>query len=310
VPAVDVRGLKRREWRGAGAAALVVHAAMLGGIILLGSLGIGQFVEKPRPEVVEAWVDPPDSVTADAPDPGDSGSPEDGPANAGAEGGGGGNQFERPVTQGQPPPSAVKPPLPPTVVPPIPNPSLPVHQAVEGPNISIPTPNVPGIPTGIPAPDAPSLGDGGGTGVGPGSGTGAGPDTGPGVGGGPGGPGGGPRGGTGPSRRPGGDGPGTGLGDNPGPASYTPDHGPKLIKKARPTITKAMLEHGTFGTVQIRVTVGADGRILAAEPISTLANGGTQAALEALRRCTFEPAVRNQRYVTESTVVRFEVRPN
>jgi outer membrane biosynthesis protein TonB len=310
VPAVDLRGLGRREWRGAGLAALVVHAVMLGGIVLLGSLGIGQFVEKPRQEVVDAWVTPPESTPPDAPQPANGGSPEDGPANAGAEGGGGGNQMDQPVTQGQPPPSAVKPALPPTVVPPIPNPSLPVQTAVEGPNIDIPAPDVPGIPTGLPAPDAPSMGNGGGTGVGPGSGTGAGPGTGPGVGSGPGGPGGGPGGGTGPAARPGGDGPGTGLGANSGPPSNTPDHGPRLIKKAKPTITKAMLEHGTFGTVQIRVTVGADGRILSAEPISTLANGGTQAALEALRRCTFEPAVRNQRYVTESTVVRFEVRPN
>ena len=308
MPAVDLRGLRRREWRGAGAAALVVHAVMLGGIIVIGKLALATFVPVERAEIIKVGPSETTPPPPDAPDPGDGGGKtSEGPPNEGAAGGGS-NTDPAPVTRGEPPRSTPTPPIPiPAALKPIPNPALPVDPAIQGPKIDIPTPTAIGQPDAPPAPDDPSAGNRGGTGVGDGSGPGGGSGDGPGRDGNPGDRGGGGRpGGVGDRNGP--DGPGTNPFGQPG--AGVPDHGPRLIKRVKPTITKAMLENGTFGTVQIRVTVGADGRILSADPISSLGNGGTQAALDALYRCKFEPAVRNQRYVTESTVVRFEVRPN
>jgi hypothetical protein len=308
VPAFDPRGFKGREWRSAGAAALVVHALLIAAIVVVGKYALATFVDTRSPEHVRAWVT--DKIDEpDTPKPSNGGSPADDAPSTGSDGGGGGNTDPKPVTGGQPPPMMARPPLPPIVTPPVQHPALVVPTAVQGPDLTIPVPPNVGAVGVPPAPDDPSLGPNGGTGAGPGTGPGYGPGTGPGTGDGPGGPGG--RNGTGPTTRPGGTGPGTGVGDNPlVPALNTPDRGVRLVRKARPVLTKAMIENNTFGTVTFRVTIGADGRILSAEPVNTLGNGGTQAALDALYRCKFDPAIRNQRYVAESTVVRFDVRPN
>jgi hypothetical protein len=77
--------------------------------------------------------------------------------------------------------------------------------------------------------------------------------------------------------------------------------------QARPTV--AMLENQTFGTVQLWVVVGPDGKIVSAVPQQSLPNGGTEAALQALYRCKFRPALKAGVPVTsERLLVRFEFR--
>ena len=70
-----------------------------------------------------------------------------------------------------------------------------------------------------------------------------------------------------------------------------------------------MYEAQTFGTITLRVTVGPNGEIVNATPIQALGNGGTEAALAALRQCAFYPAVRNGRYVTDRIVVTMTFKP-
>ena len=83
----------------------------------------------------------------------------------------------------------------------------------------------------------------------------------------------------------------------------------RLVRKSPPRIPKKMAEKGSFGTVKLRVTVGSDGSVLSVEPVNTLADGGTQAAIDSIYRCKFEPAIRNGVAVTETIIVTQNIKP-
>ncbi len=293
IPGIERDPNRRRNWRPGALLTLSVHAILIFAIVVMGKFAIGK-LGPDGPDVV-AWLPP----ARDVPKIETKSEGEAGPGDpsAGSSDGRGGNTDPRPATNGNPPPPAPVAPIPAPITPPVASPSLTIPQTVEGPAIDVPTPSVVGIPGGPPS-DDPSLGTNGGAGVGNAGGNQAGNSTRPGR------PGGGSDGAD-PATRPGAAGPGTGLGEGPTPG--TPDRGIRLVGKVKPTITPAMIEAGTFGTVQFRVTIAANGTIVAAEPIVRLANGGTQAALVALYKCHFLPAIKNGKYVTDTTVVRFDI---
>lgn len=309
VPAFDVRNLKKREWRSAALLAVVAHAFAIAGIIVIGKLALATFVDKPQTIIHLSPVDRPvDDPTT--PETERGGDPEEGPRATNPDGGGGGAPGVKPATGGPPPAMTPKPLIPPSITPPVVSTSMVLPPAVEGPERPALDPTaVPGITDVPPDPGDPSIGRNGeggvGNNLGPGVGPGGAPGTGGGVKGGPGGP------GTDPTaQRPGATGPGTGTGPGPGLGGRVKDRGPSFAYKAKPALTKAMIEAGTFGTVTIRVTISATGQLLSAEPVQTLQNGGTAAAMEALRRCRFLPAIRGGQYVDASTLVRFDIRSN
>ena len=296
----------RKGFRIAGALALAVHAALLTAIVLFARYGIMRLVE---PEKV-TWVGPGEYVRPTTPDaPGaDAHSTSGGPEGGSPNDGGGSNTDTKPVTAGEIPKTSMAPSPVPLNLPPPPTPvSLPMDPTIQGPDLPVPAPTGPiGLPGAPDAPGDPSLGRNGGNGVGDGQGgdgagngrNGTGDPGGPGGGRGPGGTqGGGPPGG------PGGPGPG-------GPGGGVQNRNIRLVSKAKPSIPKKMVETQTFGTVTLSVTIGADGSVLRVVPVNTLSGGGTQAAIDAVYRCRFSPAIRNGVAVTETTVVRFDIRPN
>lgn len=307
VPALDPRQFTAREWRRAGVLALVTHVVLLAAVIVLSQAGVLTTVEieNGRP-VFKGWVEELPEVQPEEVAKLEGGGDPGGGDGGEAAGGGGGNTDPTPVTQGTPPPTTPNPIVTPAP-PPLVAPSLPVPSSVAGPEIDAPEPARVGLPDAPPAPGEPSMGNTGGDGVGSGRGDGAGRGNDGGVGGGPGGPGGGTRAtGTGP------EGPGTPAGGGEGPGKFGPppvqNRPVRLVSPVKPKPTPAMIEANTTGTVTIQVTIGPNGAVLNARPIQRLANGGTEAALEALYRCKFLPAIRNGQYVAETTVVRFDVR--
>ena len=297
----------RKGFRIAGALALVVHAGALVAIVLFGRYAIMTFVEKPKEEYV--WVAPNEFRPADNPDtPGsEPATPDGGPGGSPADGGGS-NTDTKPATGGELPPTSPVPSPVPLNLPPPPTPvSLPMTATIQGPDLAVPPPageiGLPGAPD---KPGEPSTGADGGRGVGDGRGDGGGPGTGPGSGSGPGGPGGrgpGPGGST--DGRTGGVG---GPGGN-GPGGGVQDRNVRMVRKSPPKIPKKMAEKGSFGTVKLRVTIGPDGSILSVIPVNTLADGGTQAAIDSIYRCRFEPAIRNGVAVTDTIIVTQNISP-
>lgn len=300
----------RKGFRIAGALALVVHAGFLVAIVLFARYGIMPIGEEP--EKPYAWVAPNDYRVTDNPDSPGTDAPSTGggrPEGGAPDGGGGSNTQTNPVTAGAPPATSPNPV--PLAAPPPMNVSLPLPPTVLGPDMAIPPPvndvGLPGAPT---APDDPSsAGNAGGRGVGTGNGDGAGTGTGPGAGTGPGGGRGGPAG-SGPGGTRGGGPPG---GESPGPGipggGGVQNRGVRFVKKVAPKIPAKMAEKGSFGTVRLKVTIGPDGSILSVVPINTLADGGTQAAIDSIYRCKFQPAIRNGVAVTETIVVAQNISP-
>jgi hypothetical protein len=299
VPAFDPRGLRAREWRSAGVLTLAVHALMLVTIVGIGKFALNTLGPEPdHARVIDFKSHDvrPDDPARHGDDGGGKTTEADPNPGTGSEGG---NVAPKPVTRGELPRQTPNPPM---VLPNLPtavNPNLPVEPTIQGPQIDVPVPAQIGVPTAPPGPDE-SPGSNGGLSIGNGS-------DGPGGDGGKGAtPGVGPRDGR--DRR-------NGTVPGPGPnilghdvAPGTPDHGVRIIRKARAVPTKAMIENGTFGSITLTVTVGADGSIQSVVPVQTLENGGTKAAIDAVYRCKFEPAVRNGQYVTASTQVRVDVK--
>ncbi len=295
----------RKGFRIAGALALVVHAGILVAIVVFGRYVIMPFVEKPKEEYV--WIAPNEFRPADAPGS-EPATPDGGPGGGSPADGGGSNTGTKPATGGELPTTSPAPSPVPLNLPPPPTPvSLPLTATIQGPDLAVPPPageiGLPGAPE---KPGEPSLGANGGDGVGDGRGDGGGPGTGPGSGSGPGGPGGrgtGPGGST--AGRPGGVG---GPGGN-GPGGGVQDRNVQMVRKSPPKIPKKMAEKGTFGTVKLRVTIGPDGSILSVIPVNTLADGGTQAAIDSIYRCKFAPAIRNGMAVTDTIIVTQNISP-
>lgn len=298
----------RKGFRIAGVLAFAVHAVAIIAIVIIGKYALSVFAEPPaKPEVTmlsdkdyRLEDDNAGKTNADS----EGGGTESGSTNDG----GGSNTDSKPATAGElPKTSPVPSPVPLTLPPPMRPVSLPMDPTIAGPDLPVPPPTgdlgLPGAPV---APGDPSLGGDGGRGVGNGKpGDGGGPGGNP---GGPGSPGGNPNapGGTQGLGPPGSTG-GPGVG---GPGGSVRERNIRIISKAKPIIPRKMVETQTFGTVTLNVTVGADGSIVRIVPVNTLPGGGTQAAIDAAYRCRFSPAIRNGIAVTETTLVRFDIRPN
>lgn len=279
------------------ACAVLAHIAILALIAFLGLRGLNKSAEEADEHKAERLTvtmlnNKAEDIKAERPR-GDNGS----------GGGSGGSHSLLPASKGAlpkiaPTPQIIKP-LAPTAM----RPSLPVSPTLLGPESAPPPVGVAiGIPTGVsseaPAP-GPGEGDGIGGGKGSGAGTGNGPGTGPGNDGGKG-------------NKPGNYGSPEGTNATPSvvdwrrppQSGYTPFI---WIYKARPTITPEAQEYKVVGTVLLRATFHADGRITDIEIVNRVPYM-TESAIEALSRSKFTPAKVNGVAITLTKVlVKIEV---
>lgn len=229
--------------------------------------------------------------------PGKAGKPGD------SGGGGGGKNEPQPVAKGAPPPTSMKmdQPVADLTTKPLPPPP---PKALNLPNsvLADPVPRTDDIsqlgdPNGKAGPPSDGPGSGGnygsgtGHGVGGGDGRGEGPGQGFGRGGGPGGNGGGGDGGGGDPR-----------------AIATKA---RVLNSPRPAYTEQARQNKTQGTVLVRVTLGANGRVKSATVARGLPDGLNEKAIEAVYKLSFEPARNSMGSPVDSTLtvsVNFTIR--
>lgn len=294
----DTKDAKRRRRLYFGlAGALLVHAALLTFIIVIGLRSLAASKEVPTVIMVpglEASVGPVAPAGDVAHSKNDSASS------------GGGAPESAPATRGAVPKALPTPPIVKPFAPSVPMPSLPVTPTVVGPESPAPPPNATlGIPNGAVA-EAPAPGVGPGIGIGghngPGAGNGDGAGTNPGSG-----PGKGTKDGNG----------GVPNGGNlvNGPISYNrlSDHpgsrGISWIRRPFPIITPEAQQNKVIGEVWLRATFNADGTITDIEVLHELPYGMTDSAIDALKRSRFQPATLNGQPVTLTNVpVRINVK--
>jgi protein TonB len=241
---------------------LVVHIAMIGGLIAVSIVGAKVVTEKPK-----------ETVTLIAPDL----TPPQLPmtkksATTSGGGGGGGDHDKLQAPKGKLPKTAMEQITPPAVVIRNDNPKLPVEPTVVIPpqiKLSSNMPNLGNPMSAVPS-GPPSNGTGGGGGIGSGNGGGVGSGTGPGVG-----PGHGGGIGGGVFR--------VGGGVSPPRALDTPD--PEYSEEAR----KAKYQ----GTCVLWLIVGPDGKPRDIKVARALGMGLDQKAIEAVRNWKFEPAMKD-----------------
>lgn len=201
-------------------------------------------------------------------------------------GGGSGQESLLPASGGAPPRML---PTPPIVKPDVPEKNAPILAVVpsaQGPESAPPPPDSTiGVPTGnMDAPPSPGTGSGGGLGDGNGNGVGSG--SGPGSGAGKGGNKGGGQYGS-PN---GTDGPGTVPFSRISQISNQPGYSPfRWIYRPTPIVTPEAQERKVAGTVLLRATFHADGRITDVEIVSPV-EFMTESAIAALMKSKFKPA--------------------
>ncbi len=270
-------GGTRRSPGGALAASGALHAAVLGCLVLLATMGVATAPEKRETTPVRL-------VFLATPGPG---------------GGGGGGGLRQPA----PPPKAemkgtsplrspVPPPRPMTTKPPEPKPVRtppvvvqPIAKPVEPPppppapvplpQVVAPVATAPAEPrdrAGVlndPPLESDSHGPGSGSGAGSGQGTGIGEGTGSGIG------------------------PGSGGGTGGGP--YRPGSGitpPAIVREVKPDYTEDARRRGIEGDVVLEIIVRADGGVGNVTLLHGLGSGLDQRAIEAVRQWRFSPARR------------------
>ena len=270
------RGARRSPGR-ALAASGALHAAVLGCLVLLATLGVSSAPQDS--ETTAARL-----VFLATPGPG---------------GGGGGGGLRQPA----PPPKAemkgpsplrspVPPPRPVTTRPPepkpVPTPPKPVEAAPKPAEPPPPAPAPVPLPQVVapvatapadardragvleaPAAEADSHGPGSGSGTGSGQGTGMGEGTGSGIG------------------------PGSGGGTGGGP--YRPGSGitpPAIIREVKPDYTEEARRRGVAGDVVLEIIVRADGTVGSVTLLQGLGSGLDQRAIDAVRQWRFSPARR------------------
>jgi protein TonB len=216
------------------------------------------------------------------------------PGEPGGGGGGGGDHDPTPVSRGQRPPSSLRDPIVPATTKPVPQmpDPLPVPPPIKAPELPTTTPDRYGDPTStiLDASDGPGSNGGAGTGDragwGPGHDRGAGPDETDGAGG-PAGPGGRPE------------------RDVPLATRAV------ILNAPRPAYTDLAREHHTQGTVQVRVLLGADGRVKQARVHHGLPDGLDERAIAAVYELRFRPATGRDGRAVDSWVtvsVNFTIR--
>lgn len=97
----------------------------------------------------------------------------------------------------------------------------------------------------------------------------------------------------------------------PAPAPAIADNGiPVPITRPAPRYPQEALRHGVGGTVRVRVVVGPDGGVERMEVAESSGNRYLdRAAMEAVRRWTFKPAVRGGQAVSAEVIVPLEFNP-
>lgn len=214
-------------------------------------------------------------------------------------GGGGGAKTQLASERGAPPPAALQPQvtLPSPVAPKIEHPSLVVPATVYADPRSFPPQMVPiGDPFGRQATNAAGPGVDGGMGnglrggVGPGDGPGLGPGFDGGVGG----------------RRfsPSG-GPPTGFAGSDEIPWASGRLKPTIVYKEKARYTEAARQNQVQGTVVLRATFSADGRITDIRVVRGLPMGLTENAIMAAQRIRFQPAIRNGVPITVNASLEF-----
>jgi hypothetical protein len=287
--AADTRDAKRRQRIQIGlAGALVIHAALLAVIAILGWRTI--FVKAVDDNEEFVILAPPSSLQRP------EGEIPKGTKRG--DGGGGGDDNPLPATKGPKPqmsqlPQVVKPNTLTAVLP-----TIQLPPTIVGPDSPAPPPGVPlGISTGVIA-DAPSPGPGTGEGLGGVRGSGAGPGSGPGSGPGDTGAGVGGKNRSGLT---------TGREDATGPIPYNlidryPERtGIVWLYRPRPIVTPEAEANKVMGEVLLRATFREDGTITDIEIIREVPFM-TESAIDALLHSKFRPATIKGRPVTLTRV--------
>ncbi|MEK6284249.1 MAG: TonB family protein [Acidobacteriota bacterium] len=83
------------------------------------------------------------------------------------------------------------------------------------------------------------------------------------------------------------------LKDLPRDSSSSVDRKPKLLNIPRPIYTEEARRNRIEGMVRVRVIVGADGTVKAANALTTLPHGLTEMAISAAMNLKFEPAMKD-----------------
>ena len=281
---------RRRRIRIVLVYALIAHAAAIALIAFLGWHHLIQPKEEANNLKIDVVQFPPKSL--------DKTGAEIPRGKDGGGGGGGGNQSSLPATKGalpkmSPAPQIIKPLATPVLAP-----VLPMEPTIKGVETQPPPAGVAiGIPTGVQS-DLPAPGSGEGDGIGGGKGPGAGSGKGPGAG---------PGGGGNKSTNPGNYGSPEGTDatssvvnwQNPPKTGYSPFI---WTYKARAMITPEAEANKVAGTVLLRATFHADGRITDIRVVNPVAYM-TEAAIEALERSKFRPATMNGKPITVTNVL-------
>ena len=269
----------RRSPGGALAASGALHAAVLGCLVLLATMGVATAPEPRETTPVRL-------VFRATPGPGGGG------------GGGGLRQPAlppkaemkgrsplrspvpppRPITTKPPEPKPVRTPPPPVTIQPAPKPVEPPPPApapVPLPQVVAPVATAPadardraGVLSDPPL-ESDSHGPGSGSGAGAGQGTGIGEGTGSGIG------------------------PGSGGGTGGGP--YRPASGitpPAIVREVKPDYTEEARRRGVAGDVVLEIIVRADGSVGTVTLLQGLGSGLDQRAMDAVRQWRFSPARR------------------
>ena len=283
---------RRRKRIYAGlATAIVVHIVLVVVIAILGWKGVYQkSPDEPQQLVVTHWVPLPGENQPPPPSAGN----QPGPSGTNA---GGGDRSPRPAHQGVLPPTVPRAPIVQLSDQPVHNPVLPVAGTIEGPQTTDapPPPTSIGDPNGKPGPWSAGPGDGGGIGSGKGASVGGGDRNGP-----PGNPNGGRKNGT-----------GNGPPDSTtGITEVDFNQGPRMqgfvqfswIYRPRPVVTPEAQAMKAAGTVILRATFTADGRVTDIEvqnPVAFM----TESAIASLEKSRFRPASLNGRPITLRRVI-------
>ena len=90
-----------------------------------------------------------------------------------------------------------------------------------------------------------------------------------------------------------------------GPCVNTGNCELKIESQPSPAYTEEARQNNVQGTVRLRVTFLADGKIGGIAPLSRLNDGLTEQAVAAARNIKFRPATKNKKPVTTSKVVEY-----
>jgi TonB family protein len=285
----ETKDAKRRRRIYIGLAiALVAHLALIAGVV------VASLMQPAKPKPIINWVGPGEFTPNKTPD---ISKPEMPKGNGGGSSGGGGEQGTHAPVKGVLPAMSPAAPVVKLTAPSKSAPVLPVFPTIPGPENTPPPTAQLGLPTSnLEAPPAPTSGsrDGYGGKDGPGVGPGSGPGTGPGDSRGPGGK-------KGTAGSP--DGTGSPSGEIPFNAIRKPEGFKPFTWVYRPTpiVTPEAQANKVAGTVLLRATFRADGKITDIEVVNPV-NFMTESAIDSLSRSRFSPATVNGVPVTLTRV--------